>query len=91
VALGLHGAAHDAEGGPVVAVQADQAGDEGVERSLAGLEAVGGVLRQRERTAAVLERDAGVAGDEAAPEALEPRVDERDEVAGPVSFKRSRW
>ena len=52
-----------------------------MERTLAGGDDVGMSLPEREETAAVVQRDAGIAGDDPGAEALEDRLDQRDDVA----------
>ncbi len=80
VTLRLHVPAHHTERQPVVRVESRECRNEGMERPFSGLEAVRMTRVERERRAAVLEGDSGVAGHQSASEAREPRVDVGDEV-----------
>ena len=84
VALGLHVAAHDAEGTHGLAVLHQEAGNDGVVAALAGLEGVGVLLIQGEVVATVLEGDAGTAHHHAGAEAHVVGLNEGDHVALPV-------
>ena len=81
VPLRLDVAAHHAVGHQQPAVLEHHRRNQRVERPLAGLEAVRVAWLEREAGAAIVQHDAGVAGDDAGAERVEDAVDERHGVA----------
>lgn len=81
LAHGLIMAAHDAEGHDRAAGFGHHAGDDRVHRPLVRRDAVGMAALEAETEAAILQHDAGLAGENARAEALEGRVDQAAGIA----------
>ena len=81
VALRLHVAAHEAERHERLAVLHHEAGNDGVERPLAGRIDVGGLGIERIQLAAILEHEAQMIRDQARAHAAIVGLDQRDHHA----------
>ena len=81
VPLRLHVAAHDAKRQPRTSVLHDHRRHERMKWPLAGCEEVWMASTKREQRAAVVQRDAGVAGNDPGAETFVNGLDERDDVA----------